>query len=195
MKPEPPKRLTPGKRIRDRDELAEQARLFGQDWHAGDRVQTWLVRHEGKPGELSQMVEDGWSWTDIGRAMHIAGITYRTGEPISAAVLRKKASEARSAVRAKSAKPQDTVCPNVGAPMVVPAQQQTGFRPTQPFVPPSASETDFPVEDEEPEFKPISLLNWSGKLITDEEKQPKKEPVPAPKIDVAAVLAKFTGRK
>ncbi len=86
MKPEPPKGLTTGTRIRDRDELDEQARLFGQNWHAGDRVQTWRVRHEGKPGELGQMVEGGWSWTDIGRAMHIAGITYRTGEPISAAV-------------------------------------------------------------------------------------------------------------
>ena len=32
------------------------------------------------------MVEDGWSWTGIGRAMQVAGITCRTGEPISAAV-------------------------------------------------------------------------------------------------------------
>ena len=86
MKPEPPKRLTPGKRIHGRDELEEQARLFGRNWHAGDRVQTWRVRHEGKPGELGQTVEDVWSWRDIGRAMHIAGITYRRGEPISAAV-------------------------------------------------------------------------------------------------------------
>jgi hypothetical protein len=76
----------PAKRIRDRGELEEQARLFGQDWDAGDRVQTWLVRHEGKPGELGQMVKDGRSWTDIGRALHIGGITCRTGEPISAAV-------------------------------------------------------------------------------------------------------------
>ena len=195
MKREPRKMRTPGKRIRDHEELAEQARLFGQDWHAGDRVQTWLVRHEGKSGELSQMVEDGWSWTDIGRAMHIAGITYRTGEPISAAVLRKKASEARSAVRAKSAKPQDNFRPIADAPVVTPARQQPGFRPAQPSVALSPAETEFPVWDEEPEFKPISLLNWSGKPITEEEKPPRKEPVPAPKVDVAAVLAKFTGRK
>ena len=86
MKRDSGKVQSPAKRIRDRGELEEQARLFGQDWHAGDRAQTWLVRHEGKPGELGQMVEDGWSWTDIGRAMHIAGTTHRTGEPISAAV-------------------------------------------------------------------------------------------------------------
>ena len=195
MKREPTERPTPGKRIRDPEELEKQARLFGQDWHAGDRVQTWLVRHEGKLGELSQMVADGWCWADIGRAMHIAGITYRTGEPISAAVLRKKASEARSAVRAKNARPQCNVRANADAPVVAHAQQQPDFRPAQPLVALSPGDTEFPVWDEEPDFKPITLLNWSGKPITEEEKPPRKESVPAPKVDVAAVLAKFTGRK
>ena len=186
---------SPAKRIRDRDELEEQARLFGQDWHAGDRIQTWLNRHEGKLGELSQMVEDGWSWGDVGRAMHIAGITYRTGEPIAPDLLRRKAYRARVEARSKIVRLQAKALQDPGGSVRLPAQQQPGFRPPQPTVALSPGEQASSVWDEEPEFKPISLLNWSGKLITDEEKPPKKEPVPGPKIDVDAVIRRLLGKE
>jgi hypothetical protein len=81
----------PPKRKRSEAELQALARLLGADWTPGDTVQTWINRHEGRTGELSRMVEDGWLWEDIGKAMHIAGITYRTGHPIPAHTLRLKA--------------------------------------------------------------------------------------------------------
>jgi hypothetical protein len=30
---------------------------------------TWLVRHEGRSGELTALLKDGWSWEDISLAM------------------------------------------------------------------------------------------------------------------------------
>jgi len=186
---------SPEKRPRHRDELEEQAGTFGQDWRAGDRVMTWLNRHEGRAGELSLLVEDGWSWADIGRAMHLAGITYRTGVPISAAILRKKASEARAAARTKSAPPWGAIS-NTDA-TEPPVQQPPPSLPllTRVSVPPAG--TDFLIGDEEPEFKPATLVGHNARKPPETLPHPTKEPVPArfPTIDVDEVLARFTGRK
>lgn len=184
---------SPEKRPRHRDELEQQAGTFGRDWRAGDRVMTWLNRHEGRAGELSRLVEDGWSWADIGRAMHLAGITYRTGAPISAAILRKKASEARAAARTKSAPPWGAI-PDTDAPEP-PVQQQAPPLPSPVSLAPAG--TDFPIRDEEPEFKPATLVGHSGRKPPETLPLTAKEPVPAPSptIDVYEVLARFTGRK
>jgi hypothetical protein len=91
------------KRVRDPDEIERQARLFGADWRPGDHVMPWISRHEGDNGELSRLVAEGWSWADVGRAMHLAGITYRTGTPMSALMLRCKAYRARQQGQARQA--------------------------------------------------------------------------------------------
>jgi hypothetical protein len=194
---QPTKLGSPEKRPRDRDELEEQAGIFGRDWRAGDRVMTWLNRREGRSGELSRLVDDGWSWADIGRAMHLAGITYRTGAPISAAILRKKASEARAAARAKSAPRQGKVLSDTGALEVPPVQQQVPPRPAPALVSLPPAKTDVPIEDEELEFKPATLIRHSARKPPEALPLPKKEPAPAPSpvIDVDAILARFTGRQ
>lgn len=192
---QPTKFGSPEKRPRHRDELEQQAGTFGRDWRAGDRVMTWLNRHEGRAGELSRLVGDGWSWTDIGRAMHLAGITYRTGVPISAAILRKKASEARGAARMKSAPPWGAIS-NTDTPEP-PLQQQAPPLPSPTCVSVPLARTDFPIGDEEPEFKPAILVGHNGRKPPETLPLPTKEPVPArsPTIDVDEVLARFTGRK
>ncbi len=91
------------KRVRTPEEVEALSRTFSADWRPGDHVMTWLKRHEGKTQELSNLVRDGWSWTDVGRAMAVAGIHYRSGEAMSAPILRKKASEARAAIRDRQA--------------------------------------------------------------------------------------------
>ena len=191
----PTKLGSPEKRLRHRDELEQQADTFGRDWHPGDRVMTWLNRHEGRAGELSRLVEDGWSWADIGRAMHLAGITYRTGAPISAAILRKKASEARAVARTKSA-PLWGPMPNTDAPEP-PVQQQAPPLPSPGHVSLPPAEKDFPTGDEEPAFKPATLVGHNWRKPPEALPLPTKEPVPAPSptIDVDDVLARFTGRK
>ena len=186
---------SPEKRPRHRDELEQQSDTFGRDWRAGDRVMTWLNRHEGRVGELSRLVEDGWSWADIGRAMHLAGITYRTGAPISAAILRKKASEARTAARTKSAPPWGAM-PDSDAPEP-PVQQKAPPPPSPARVSVPPAETNCPIGDEEPAFKPATLVGHSRKKPPEALPLPTKEPVPAPSptIDVDEILARFTGRK
>ena len=186
------------KRRRDRGELEAQARTFGTDWQVGDRVMTWLHRHEGQLNELSHLVKDGWSWADIGRAMHIAGIAYRTGAPITDVILRKKATEARSANNAKGARSQEAADPLIGGGETPPARQQAPVRspPVRTLPPPSP--TQLPIEVEEPEFKPASFIKYPPR------EPPETPPLPAPaiaspalpaKIDVAAVIARFISRK
>jgi hypothetical protein len=186
---------SPEKRVRSRDELEEQAGIFGRDWRAGDRVMTWLNRHEGKSGELSLLVEDGWSWADIGRAMHLAGIAYRSGEPISAAILRKKASEARAATRAKNARALGTVARDTASLIPLPVQDRPPPLPSPNQVSVQPGGADFPIEDENPAFRPATLIGHSGQELTEIPPPLPKQPAPAPEIDVAAVLARFTGRK
>jgi len=185
---------SPEKRVRSRDELEEQAGIFGLDWRAGDRVMTWLKRHEGKTGELSRLVEDGWPWADIGRAMHLAGIAYSTGEPISAAILRKKASESRAAAHAKNAKPLDAAHREAAGAVPLPVQHWPPplRSPNQLSVRPAG--TDFPLEDEDPAFRPATLIGHRGQLAPIPPAL-EKQTAPAPEIDVIAVLARFTGRK
>lgn len=192
-----PKLGSPEKRLRHHDELEQQARTFGQDWRMGDRVMTWLNRHEGRARELSGLVEDGWSWADIGRAMHLAGITYRTGQSISASILRKKASEARASVRAKSDRTPDATSPNTEVPVVSPVQQQAAALSSPASISPPLAKTDFPTGDEETGFKPATLIrhNWKKQLEALFLHNRASVPVRSPPIDVDAVLARFTGRK
>jgi hypothetical protein len=93
----------PPKRKRSDAELQDLARVLGADWTQGDAVQTWIHKHEGRTGELSRLVEDGWLWEDIGKAMHLAGITYRTGQQIPPHTLRLKAHLSRNRERDRAA--------------------------------------------------------------------------------------------
>jgi hypothetical protein len=182
------------KRRRDHGELEAQARTFGTDWRVGDRVITWLHRHEGQLNELSHLVKDGWSWADIGRAMHIAGIAYRTGAPITDVILRKKATEARSANNAKSARSQEAAGPLMGDGETPPARQQAPVRSPSVRTLPPPTPTQLAIEDEEPEFKPASFIKYPPR-------EPPKAPPPLTpviaspalpaEIDVAAVIARF----
>jgi len=85
----------PKKRRRTETELEDAAGRFRETYVSGDPVMFWLRRAEGRSGALSALVREGWSWTDVGLAMARAGITYRTGKPLSATVLAAKAFEAR----------------------------------------------------------------------------------------------------
>lgn len=151
-----PRGCTP-KRMRSPEEVEVLARRFAVDWRAGDQVMTWLRRHEGKTQELSSLVHDGWSWADVGRAMAVAGIHYRTGEPLSAATLCKKASEARTAFRKRHAVDAGdraaiqtaTEPPNAAADSPLPARAHAGRRAQANLVPALV-----PDDNLEPEFRP-----------------------------------------
>jgi hypothetical protein len=159
---------------------------------------TWLNRREGRAGELSRLVTDGWSWIDIGRAMHLAGISYRTGFPLSADTLRKKASAARTAARTKSVQRPGNTTLNTDMPEASPVQKQAPSPPPPDYaLLPPPSRNDIPAGDEEPTFKPASLIGHTERKPPEVLSLPAKPAVPAPTlaIDVDAVLARFIGRK
>jgi hypothetical protein len=112
------------KRRRSASELRDLARVLEQNWTEGDRVMTWLVRHEGRAGELTALLKDGWSWADISLAMQSAGIGYRPGTPINPQTLRQKACEARRRVRGWAEKE------NASRPMAVVPQPSPHFATT-----------------------------------------------------------------
>jgi len=115
------------KRVRDPDEMAVQARLFAADWRPGDRVMPWISLHEGGNGELSRLVAEGWSWDDVARAMHLAGISYRTGTPISGVILKAKACQARKQTQARQAASHSTLYGS----HVAPSAHVTGDPPSE----------------------------------------------------------------
>lgn len=147
----------PPKRKRTDAELNDLARVLGADWTQGDTVQTWIHKHEGKTRALSRMVEEGWLWQDIGRAMHLAGITYRTGQPIPPHTLRLKAYLSRSRERERTA--ADTAS-GPHAPVAAPAIEAKAqpLAAAAPMEPPlDAAGATGGTASEEPSFRLVTL--------------------------------------
>ena len=151
------------------------------------------------------MVRDGWSWTDVGRPLAVAGIRYRSGAPISAAILRKKASEARAdsrkrtVVDARSRSAVETVVEPPRSGLQDPAfwagvRQRNAAQAAQAAVASSGRD-----EEEEPEVKPAALRDWSGTHRPGSAEHPRRpesepEPAPSPPNDPYAAITKLLGK-
>jgi hypothetical protein len=170
----------PPKRKRTDAELQALARVLGADWTSGDTVQTWIHKHEGKTGELSRMVEEGWLWEDIAKAMHLAGITYSTGLQIPAHTLRLKAYLSRNRERDRMAAqaarqaqpytppPAPSAVGPVAAPAIeVPARLAASTRTPTTVDIPEEAETSAP---EKPAFRLVTLKGG--------QQPPKPQPPP-----------------
>jgi hypothetical protein len=162
----------PRKRPRNEAELDEVAQRLVSDWVPGDRIQPWLVRHEGEAGELSALIGLGWSWDDIGRALHRAGITFRTGNVIPGGTLRQKAYLARQSARMpkrERLEPATSVRSEIG-------------------------ESVSGISTPEPIFKPIRLRS-SYRPPAAPEKPPTNLPASVPEdIDDATILERIFGK-
>jgi hypothetical protein len=182
------------------DELADMAKRLGADWRPGDNVMTWIRRHEGTTAELSQLVRDGWSWTDLGKALDLAGIRYQTGTTISGDVLRRKASKARTDEQKRQASDlrRRSAPADVAAGFASPKSAANSARVGQTHDPaigiPAGHEA--PNTEMEPEFKPAKLAGgYRGEHKLAVRKSDKMAPLPkAPPIDVDAVIARLTSR-
>ena len=175
------------KRVRTQAELAELAQRLGADWHPGDNVMTWIRRHEATTQELTLLVRDGWSWTDVGRALDLVGIRYQTGTAIPGDLLRRKAGKARADERKRQA---DHAMRRL--PMAVAVSELPDAQPSAPVLPvttrerwheppavpppPSSSAELEPAERGEPapefQFQPARLKGWSGTRIVKGEEPP-----------------------
>ena len=77
------------------------AQLRGR-WVPADGIEPWLRRNVQK---LSRLVSDqSWSWSDIGKAMTLAGIVYQSGRPWTGRLLTAKAAQVRNQIRQRKAR-------------------------------------------------------------------------------------------
>ena len=59
-------------------DVEELAKKFREDWSEGQVIRSWLRRHSE---ELRNLVRrEDWSWENIGKALSLAGIQFRTGK-------------------------------------------------------------------------------------------------------------------
>ncbi len=167
----------PVKQPRHDSDIAQLAEDLAGRWKQGDGIEPWLRLMEP---ELSGKVRnERWSWESIARALNVAGITYRTAQPWTGVRLLRKITSIRVESRKRA------------------RRNGSGTPATSTWARPVAAFDMNPVEDEEPEFKPVTLLNWSGKRITDEDITPRQQPAPdpAPKVDVDAVIRRLLGKE
>jgi hypothetical protein len=66
------------KRDHTQADIETLAQKFREDWTEGDVIRSWLRRHSE---ELRNLVrKEDWSWVNIGRALSLAGIQFKTGK-------------------------------------------------------------------------------------------------------------------
>lgn len=90
-------------------EIAALAERFRQSWSEGQLIRPWLRAHGD---ELMNLVRrDDWAWVNLGRALTLAGIAYRTGKPWTGENLRRAVALAQKplkrAQRAQALRPAD----------------------------------------------------------------------------------------
>jgi hypothetical protein len=172
-----------------------EIRLFAENlaarWSRADGIEPWLRSLEH---ELSDKVRyQRWSWESIARTLNMAGITYETNRPWTGRFLLRKIATIRFERRLahQNGASLPTAIQPDGPPSVT----------AQPAMVPALSAVPFPVTgiqsatgDEEPEFKPVTLIRHGERKPPETLPLPINEPRPDPEIDVDAILARFTGK-
>ncbi len=78
-------------------EITALAERFGQSWSEGQLIRPWLRAHGD---ELMDLVRrDDWAWVNLGRALTLAGIAYRTGKPWTGENLRRAVTLAQKPLK------------------------------------------------------------------------------------------------
>ena len=187
----------PIKHVRHDTEIERFADELAGRWRQGDGVEPFLRRLEP---ELSRMVRsENWSWESVARSLNGARIAYQSGRPWNGATLAQKMANIRHDGRKRSSRANSSTRTGerVETRSPTPGPEPRGNSP-DPASPPAISPL---VDEEEPEFAPATLLNWSGKRIIDRDNAPNRQPAPTPApardvaaVDVDAVLARLLGK-
>jgi hypothetical protein len=97
------------RRDHSRSDIETLAQKFRECWNTGELIRPWLRRH-GE--ELRTLVRDeDWAWKNIGKALSLAGIAFKTGNPWTGENLRRsvalalKPRKGRGRPAAKAAMP------------------------------------------------------------------------------------------
>jgi hypothetical protein len=127
------------KRDHTQADIEKLAQKFREDWSEGDVIRSWLRRHSE---ELRNLVRrEDWSWENIGKALSLAGIHFKTGKSWTGENVRRAVDLAMKPKKLREGKIH-----SLPAPMPPPAPSIAPF-------PISASPTPRP--SGEPEFRII----------------------------------------
>ncbi|WP_234729663.1 recombinase family protein [Acidocella facilis] len=174
------------KRTPSDDEINALAAKFLALWSSGDVIRPWLRLHAEM---LLALVQSGWSWAAIARAMTMAGITYRTGKPWTADWLQSEAYRARLPLKGYRRRNQTR------------SSQSLLTQTPMPPAPPVSAQFIKPYPSDvagEPEFQPARFIDWEVRRSetdappADEQAAPIIRP-PSPTYD--EVMERLLGKK
>ena len=174
------------KRTPSDDEINALAAKFLALWSSGDVIRPWLRLHAEM---LLALVQSGWSWAAIARAMTLAGITYRTGKPWTADWLQSEAYRARLPLKGYRRRNQTM------------SSQSLAAQTPMPSAPPESAQFIEPYPSDvagEPEFQPARFIDWEVRR-SETDAPPADKPAapiirpPSPTYD--EVLERLLGKK
>ncbi|GBQ43148.1 MULTISPECIES: hypothetical protein [Acidocella] len=174
------------KRTPSDDEINALAARFLALWSSGDVIRPWLRLHAEM---LLALVQSGWSWAAIARAMTLAGITYRTGKPWTADWLQSEAYRARLPLKGYRRRNQTMSSQGLAAQTPMPSAPPVSAQFIEPYPSDVAGE---------PEFQPARFIDWEVRRLAtdappaDEQAAPIIRP-PAPTYD--EVMERLLGKK
>ena len=85
------------------------AKKFRQDWSEGEVIRSWLRRH-GE--ELRNLVrKEDWSWENIGKALSLAGIQFKTGKGWTGENVRRAVDLAMKPKKVRAGKSSEPLAP------------------------------------------------------------------------------------
>ena len=94
-------------------DVEELAKKFREDWSEGEVIRSWLRRH-GE--ELRNLVrKEDWSWENIGKALSLAGIQFKTGKGWTGENVRRAVDLAMKPKKVRAGKSQTSPAANVSA--------------------------------------------------------------------------------
>jgi hypothetical protein len=114
------------KRMPSDHEIASLADRFRELWKPGEEMRPWL-REQSEL--LLQLVHGKWSWASMARVLTTAGITYRTGKPWSAGLLRKDFSRAQSPLKGYARRQKVEPPPEIAVPVPAASFPQPDLQP------------------------------------------------------------------
>jgi hypothetical protein len=121
------------KRAHTDAEIEAMAEKFRESWSEGQVIRSWLRNHSA---ELRKLVrEEDWSWTNVGKALSVAGIQFKTNKGWTGENVRRAVD---LATKSKKARPEKASAPG-------PSSSGPSFVPAAP--PPSrpAGEPEFKI--------------------------------------------------
>lgn len=99
-------------------EIEELAERFRESWSEGHVIRSWLRSHSA---ELRKLVrEEDWSWANVGKALSLAGIQFKTNKGWTGENVRRAVDLATKAKKGRPEKIQAPM-PPISGPSFAPA--------------------------------------------------------------------------